>query len=78
MSEFPRRETAHGRELYCRKRFFTSLSDQKSTRLPAAPEDKRRTAKPGAIVKILLHGEAGKRTARQCRWRRWSHLGRTA
>ena len=71
MSEFPRRETAHGRELYCRKRFFTSLSDQKSTRLPAAPEDKRRTAKPGAIVKILLHGEAGKRTARQCRWRRY-------
>src|SRR5882762_679472 len=45
------------------------LRDQKTARLPAAPEDKRRTAKPRAIVKIQLQGEAGKRTARQCRWR---------
>ena len=52
------------------KAFFTSLLDQKTTRLPAAPEDKRRTAKPRAIVKIQLQGEARKRTARECQWRR--------
>ncbi len=33
--------------------------DQKTARLPAAPEDKRRAAQPRAIVKIQLQGEAG-------------------
>src|SRR6266516_4842041 len=69
MSEFTRGETPHGRELYC-KAFFNCLLDQKTARLPAAPENKGRTAKPRAIVKIQLQGEAGKRTARQRRWRR--------
>jgi hypothetical protein len=50
--------------------FFNSLLNQKTARLPAAPEDKRRAAKPRAIVEIQLQGEAGKRTARQRRSRR--------
>jgi hypothetical protein len=48
--------------------FFNKLLDQKTARLPAAPEDKRFAAEPRAIVKIELQGEAGKRTGRECRW----------
>jgi len=56
--------------IYIAETLFNNLSDQKTTRLPAATEDQRLAPKPRAVVERKPQGEAGKRTARQRRRRR--------
>ena len=53
-------ENRIGKSRFCiAETFFNKLSNQKTARLPAAPENEGLAAKPRTILKIQLQGEAG-------------------